>query len=280
MPLALLIEALGITPNASQHGYGIDSMLEMLFWFMTVLFVGWGSFYAYTLWRFRESRHPKADYVGATSHLPTKLEGGVLVLEVVLLLAFAAPIWANRVDQWPTSSDVIHVRAVGQQFAWNFQYAGPDGVFGERDQRLVSASNQLGLNRKDPAAFDDLTAQNEMHLPVGHPCIIDVMSKDVIHDFCIPNMRIAQDAIPGSIIPMWFTPIKTGTYDVVCAQLCGSGHYSMKATLVVESETDYQKWYNETAKQSGATVIAPEPAAPAPTPATPAAPAPAAAKQP
>ena len=74
------------------------------------------------------------------------------------------------------------------------------------------------------------------------------MSKDVIHDFCIPNMRVAQDAIPGSIIPLWFTPVKTGTYDVVCAQLCGSGHALMHATLVVDSAADYKKWYDSTLK--------------------------------
>lgn len=255
MTFALLMESLGIAENASLHGYAIDSMLEMLHWFMLILFVGWGSFYFYTLWRFQKAKSPKANYVGTTSHLPTKLEGGVLVLEVVLLMAFAAPIWANRVDQFPTGKDVTHLRAVGQQFLWNFQYTGPDGQFGKRDLSLVSASNQLGLDRKDPAAADDLTAINEMHLPVNKPCIIDVMSKDVIHDFCIPNMRVAQDAIPGSIIPMWFIPVKTGTYEIVCAQLCGDNHSLMKGTLVVESEADYKKWFDETAKLSGARVV-------------------------
>ena len=137
MTFALLIEALGIAPNASQHGYAIDSMLEMLHWFMLVLFVGWGSFYFYTLWRFQKKKNPKANYVGATSHLPTKLEGGVLVLEVVLLMSFATPIWANRVDQFPTGPDVIHLHAVGEQFLWNFQYSGADADFGRRDMRLV-----------------------------------------------------------------------------------------------------------------------------------------------
>ncbi len=249
------MEALGIAPNAALHGFAIDSMLEMLHWFMLILFVGWGSFYAYTLWRFRAKKNPRANYVGTTSHLPTKLEGGVLVLEVVLLMAFAAPIWANRVGQFPTGPDVTHLRAVGQQFLWNFQYTGADGEFGKRDEALVSPSNQLGLDRKDPAAADDLTAINEMHIPLNKPCIIDVMSKDVIHDFCIPNMREAQDAIPGAIIPMWFIPVKTGSYEVVCAQLCGNGHSAMKAILVVDNDADYKKWFNETAKLSGATVV-------------------------
>ncbi len=256
MTFAVLIESLGITPNASLHGYAIDSMLEMLHWFMLVLFLGWGSFYAYTLWRFRQKKSPKANYVGTTSHLPTKLEGGVLVLEIVLLMAFAAPIWANRVDQFPKAGpDVTHLRAVGQQFLWNFQYTGPDGKFGDRNIKLVSTSNQLGLDRNDPDAADDLTAINEMHLPVNKPCIIDVMTKDVIHDFCIPNMRVAQDAMPGAVIPMWFIPVKTGTYEIVCAQLCGNNHSLMKATLVVESEADYKKWFDETAKLSGAKVV-------------------------
>jgi cytochrome c oxidase subunit 2 len=259
MTFAILMESLGIAPNASLHGYAIDSMLEMLHWFMLILFVGWGSFYAYTLWRFQRKKSPRANYVGTTSHLPTKLEGGVLVLEIVLLMAFAAPIWANRVAQFPTGPDVTHIRVVGQQFLWNFQYSGPDGKFGHRDIKLVSASNQLGLDRSDPDAADDLVAMNEMHLPVNKPCIIEIMSKDVIHSFCIPNMRVAQDAIPGTIIPTWFIPVKTGTYEIVCAQLCGNGHSTMRGTLVVDSEADYKKWFDETAKLSGAKVVEGEP---------------------
>ncbi len=260
MHFALLMELLGIAPNAALQGYALDSMLEMLHWFMLVLFVGWGSFYAYTLWRFRAGKNPKANYVGTTSHLPTKLEGGVLVLEVVLLMAFAAPIWANRVDEFPTGPNVVHLRAVGQQFQWNFQYMGPDGTFGKRDPMLVSASNPLGLDRSDAAAADDLVATNEFHIPLNTPCIIDVMSKDVIHDFCIPNMRTMEDAIPGAIIPLTFIPIKTGTYDVVCAQLCGSGHALMRATLVVDTPADYQKWYNQVAKMQGAKISSEAPA--------------------
>ena len=263
MTFALLIELLGIAPNASRHGYTIDSMLEMLHWFMLILFVGWASFFFYTLFKFHHSRHPKANYTGATSHLPTKLEGGVLVLEVVLLLAFAAPIWASRVDQFPNGPDVIHLRAVGQQFLWNFQYTGPDGKFGQRDIKLVTASNPLGLDRNDPNAADDLTATGEMHLPINKPVIVDVMSKDVIHDFCLPNMRVAQDAIPGTTIPLWFVPVKLGTYEIVCAQLCGNGHSAMKATLIVQSQADYDQWFKDTAKLSGAKVIAGADASPA-----------------
>ena len=242
---AVLIELLDIAPNASEHGYAIDTMLEMLLWFMLVLFVGWGTFYAYTLWRFHHKKHPKALYSGAASHLPSKLEGGIAVFEVVILLSFATPLWSYRTDQFPDGPNVTHLRAVGEQFLWNFQYTGADRKFGERKSQLVTAANPLGLNPKDPDGFDDLTTRNEMHLPVGQPCIVDVMSKDVIHDFCIPNMRSAQDAIPGSVIPLWFTPIKEGTYEIVCAQLCGSNHSAMRGVLVVESKDKYDKWYKE-----------------------------------
>jgi cytochrome c oxidase subunit 2 len=255
MTFAFLMESLGIAPNASLHGYDIDNMLEMLHWFMLILFVGWGGFYAYTLWRFRHGKNPRANYVGTTSHLPTKLEGGVLVLEVVLLMAFAAPIWANRVDAFPRGSGVVHLRTVGQQFLWNFEYTGPDGKFGTHKIGLVTSSNQLGIDRSDLDAKDNLVTVGEMHLPVNRPCIIDVSTKDVIHDFCIPNMRVATDAMPGAIIPIWFVPVKTGTYDIVCAQLCGSNHSLMRATLVVDTEADYKKWFDETAKLSGATVV-------------------------
>lgn len=242
---AIINEALGIAPNAAEHGDAIDSMLEMLFWFMALLFVTWGSFYAYMLIRFHHKKHPKALYAGAATHFPSKVEGGIAVFEVVILLSFATPLWSLRTDQFPTGPDVTHIRVVGEQFLWNFQYSGADGKLGGRKAEYVTAANPLGLDKNDADGKDDLATRNEMHLPVNKPCIVDVMSKDVIHDFCIPNMRSAQDAIPGSVIPMWFTPIKEGTYDIVCAQLCGSGHSAMRAALVVESQAKYDAWFKE-----------------------------------
>jgi len=89
---------------------------------------------------------------------------------------------------------------------------------------------------------------------------VELSSKDVIHDFFIPDMRIAGDAIPGSLIPIWFTPVKTGTYEVVCAQLCGLGHYGMKGTLVVDTPQDYQAWLKERAELAGTQTTPPAPA--------------------
>ena len=243
--LALINEFLGQPPNASEHGYQIDQIIEFAHWFMGALFVGWSVYFIYVLFRFHQSRQPRADHEGVKSGISTHLEFSVVLIDAVLLVGFAIPLWAKRVNEFPTTKDVILVHAVGQQFNWNFHMPGPDGVFGRRDVNLVSNTNPLGIDWSDPAAKDDMTAVGELHVPVDRPVIIQVSSKDVIHNFALPAMRIAQDAIPGSIIPMWFKPLKVGTYEVVCGQLCGLGHYGMKGTVMVDTPADYQAWLKE-----------------------------------
>ncbi len=249
--LALINEFLGQPPNASEHGYQIDHILEFSHWFMGALFVGWSLFFIFVLIRFRKGRHPAADHAGVRSGISTHLEFSVVLIEAVLLLGFAIPLWAKRVNEFPPTKDTILVHAVGQQFNWNFHLPGPDGQFGRRDVGFVTNSNPLGLDPNDPAGKDDLVTLGELHVPVDRPVIIELSSKDVIHNFCLPHMRIAADAIPGSLIPMWFKPIKTGTYEVVCGQLCGLGHYGMKGTLVVDTPEDYQAWLKERAELAG-----------------------------
>jgi cytochrome c oxidase subunit 2 len=257
--LALLNELIGLPPNASEHGYQIDHIIEFSHWFMGALFLGWSVFFIYVLLRFRKGRHPVADHEGVKSGISTHLEFAVVLIEAVLLIGFAIPLWAKRVNQFPEDKDAILVHAIGQQFNWNFHLPGPDGQFGRRDIALVSNSNPLGLDSKDPASKDDIVVLGELHVPVDRPVIIELSSKDVIHNFALPHMRMAQDAIPGQIIPMWFKPIKTGSYEVVCGQLCGLGHYSMKGMLVVDNPADYQAWLKERVELSGSQT------APAPT---------------
>ena len=257
--LALINELIGLPPNASEHGYQIDHIIEFSHWFMATLFVGWSVFFIYVLLRFRKGRHPVADHEGVKSGISTHLEFAVVLIEAVLLVGFAIPLWAKRVNQFPENKDAIVVHAVGQQFNWNFHLPGPDGQFGKRDIALLSNSNPLGLDPSDPAGKDDIVVLGELHVPVDRPVIIELSSKDVIHNFCLPHMRIAQDAIPGQMIPMWFKPIKTGSYEVVCGQLCGLGHYGMKGMLVVDNPADYQAWLKERVELSGSQT------APAPT---------------
>src|SRR5206468_8952217 len=115
-------------PNASEHGFLIDHMLEFCHWFMLLLFVGWTSFFLFTLFRFHRSRHPMADYHGVQTHASTHVEFMVVLIEAVLLLAFALPLWAKRVNEWP-KGDALVIKVIGQQFAWNFWYPGAGGKF-------------------------------------------------------------------------------------------------------------------------------------------------------
>lgn len=249
--LALINEFIGMPPNFSEHGYQIDHIIEFCHWFMGALFVGWSAFFIFVLFRFRKGRQPRADHEGVRSGISTHLEFSVVLIEAVLLVGFAIPLWARRVNEFPTTNDVVLVHVTGQQFNWNFHLPGPDGQFGRRNIDLVSNSNPLGLDPNDPAAKDDLVTQGELHVPVNRPVIIELASKDVIHNFALVSMRMAADAIPGSLIPFWFKPIKTGTYEVICGQLCGLGHYGMKGTLVVDTPEDYQAWLKERAELAG-----------------------------
>jgi cytochrome c oxidase subunit 2 len=204
-----MLELLGLPLDASVHGQKLDQMTVVVHWLMLILFVGWGSFFAYTLVRFRRGRNPKADYTGVKSHVSSYLEVGIALFETVLLIGFAVPLWAERVNDFPPDADAIVVRVVAEQFAWNVHYPGPDGVFGRTDLKLVSSENPLGLDREHEDAKDDIWTVNQLNLPVNKPVIIRLSSKDVIHSFGLPLFRVKQDVIPGEVIPLWFTPTMT-----------------------------------------------------------------------
>jgi cytochrome c oxidase subunit 2 len=250
-----MTEWLGLPALAATHGADIDNLIGWVHIFMLVLFVGWGAFFAYVLVRFRRSRNPVASYTGAKTHASSYLEGGVLVVELVLLFAFSIPLWAARVDHIPPDKEALVVQLTGEQFAWNVRYAGPDGVFGRTDLKLIDVQeNPLGIDYEDPAAKDDITTLNQMYLPVNRPVVVKLRSKDVIHSFNVPEFRVKQDAIPGLTIPVWFIPnvtteemrTRSGNaefqYEIACAQLCGLGHYRMRGFVTVVTPEEFQKW--------------------------------------
>lgn len=237
--------------NAAEHGYLTDHMLEMVHWFMLLLFVGWSVFFVVSLVRFRKSRSPRADYHGVQSKASTHVEFTVVLVEAALLLGFALPLWGMRVSEFPKDDPVI-VRAVGEQYRWSFHYPGPDKKFGRQDALLITASNALGLDPKDPNSKDDVITSNDLHLPVNRSAIIQVSSKDVIHSLSLQAMRIGQDAIPGISTPIWFRPVRIGTYEIVCGQLCGLGHYAMRALMTIETEADYEQFLKDSAPQPAA----------------------------
>jgi len=258
-----MTEWLGLPALAAVNGGQIDSLIGWTHIFMFVLFVGWGGFFTYCLVRFHRSRNPVADYKGVTSHTSTYLEGGVAIVEAILLLGFSIPIWASKVDHRPPENEALVVEVTGEQFAWNVHYAGPDGHFGRTDiTKIDLQSNPLGLDRTDPAAKDDVTTVNQLYLPVNKPIIVKLRSKDVIHSFGVPEFRVKQDAVPGLTIPIWFIPnvttadmrARTGNpefqYEIACAQLCGLGHAHMRGFVTVLGPDEFQKWMDEKVKES------------------------------
>ncbi len=227
-------------PDASAHGARLDSLNSLVHWLMAILFVAWSAYFLFVLFRFSAKRNPTATYSGTKSHLSTYAEVAVAVIEVVLLVGFAIPAWADWVEPHGTTEDALVVRVIGEQFAWNVHYPGEDGVFGRSAPDLVdTATNPVGLDRSDPLAADDIVAINQLHLPVNRPVTVRLSSKDVIHSFALPVMRVKQDAIPGMEIPIHFTPVlEMGDdvrWEIACAQLCGLGHYRMRGFLTVES---------------------------------------------
>src|SRR5262249_14299763 len=167
-----MLQYLGLPVAASEHAGEIDQMIVLVHWLMLVLFVGWGLFFLFVLARFRSGANPKASYSGAKGKFAKSTEIAVAIVEIILLVVYAIPAWATRVRNIPSEHEAVVVRVVGEQFAWNVHYAGPDGKFGRTDIKLVSADNPLGLDRADPAAKDDITTINQLNLPAGRPILV------------------------------------------------------------------------------------------------------------
>ena len=255
-----MLNYLGLPAAASTHAADIDHMTVLVHWLMLVLFVGWGAFFVFVLFRFRRGANPKADYAGAKGKIAKSTEIAVAIVEVILLIGYAIPAWAIRVKTFP-SGDAVIVHVTGEQFAWNVHYPGADGKFGRTDITKVSADNPLGLDRSDPNAKDDITTINQLNVPVDRPILVYLSTKDVIHSFGLYEMRVKQDAIPGMQIPVWFVPNVTTEemrrrlgepdfdYEITCSQLCGLGHFRMRGFVTVQSDADFRKWLADQAKE-------------------------------
>ncbi len=259
-------EYLGFPVNASEHGLIIDHMNGWIHWLMLILFIGWGIFFILTLYKFGiKNNNEKADYEGVKSHYSTYAEYGVILFEVFLLIAFAMPVWSMVKTNLPDiDNDTIEIRVIAQQFAWNIHYPGGDGKFGKTRIDLVDEeSNPVGLDRESINGADDIIKVNQLHIPVNKDIMIYLSSKDVIHSFSLPEMRVKQDAIPGMTVPVFFKATLTtddflkeieGTkregmgYEIACAQLCGNSHYRMKGYMTVETMDEYESWLEEQAE--------------------------------
>lgn len=241
----------GIT-LASKEGKGIDNLITTMHIFMAVIFIGWAAFFVYCLARFRQRPDHRANPVPVKAKASKYSEVLVALFEAAVLIGFSIPIWKSAKAEPPTDKDnPFRVRVVGEQFAWNFQYPGKDGQFGRLNPTMVNtATNVLGLDRAEAGADD--VVSGELHIPVNRPIIVEITSKDVIHSFFLPVMRVKQDAIPGMRIPVWFTPTMEGNFEVACAQLCGNNHYSMRAVMYVQPQQTVDAWIAEKSKPAEA----------------------------
>ncbi len=242
-----MLTRLGLPPQASAHAAAVDHLLTQVHWQMAVMFIGWGLFFLFVLVRFRQGAHPRATYQG-TSGLAARIAIAAVVAEAALIVFHALPVWATRTPGDFPGGEATVVRVVAEQFAWNVQYPGADGQFGRTAIRLVAVDNPIGLDRSDPAAADDLTTINQLVMPVDRPILIHLSSKDVVHSFAISEMRVKHDAVPGLVVPVWFMPTVIGNYEVACSQLCGLGHYRMRAAVSVVSSGDYQAFLADEAR--------------------------------
>jgi cytochrome c oxidase subunit 2 len=233
---------------ASEHGGRIDSLFMAVLIVTGIAFVLVQGALGFFIARYGENSGERAAYW----HDNPKAEAFLLITTAVILtvLVFMGQrVWASIyfADE-PANATVVQI--TGEQFSWNFHYPGADGQFGRTDTKLITNTNSIGLDRADPAAKDDVVTSNILHAPLGKPIRVRLRSKDVIHSFFLPNFRTKQDAVPGMGIEVWFTPTKAGQYEIACAELCGLGHYRMRASLTVdESQDAFNKWLEEAGKQ-------------------------------
>ena len=226
------------TPIAS-NWQTIDATITITFWITGAAFVAVVLFMAYCVFRFRTKEGRRALYEPENKRLEAWLTIAT-ALGVAAMLAPGLFVW-NRFITVP--ADATEIEVVGQQWRWSYRLPGEDGRLGSVDTRLVGADNPLGLVPGDPSGQDDIIIEAEdLHLPIGRPVKVLLRSIDVLHDFYVPEFRAKMDMIPGSVTWFWFTPTRAGTFDVLCAELCGSGHAVMRGRVVVQEPAEYQAW--------------------------------------
>ena len=237
-----LLAVLGLPINASAQGAEVDRLILFVHYLMFALFAFWFCYFVYVLVRFNKRFNPKPDYHGAQTHASSYLELAVALVEAVLLVAMALPIWRHTVVHFPPEKESTVIRVIAQQFQWNGWYPSKDGAFVRADRKFVAGDNPFGFDKSDPNYKNNFTIIGNFVVPVDKPVIAYISSQDVIHSFACRPLRAMQDAIPGMRIPVHFTPARIGEYQINCAQLCGLSHAFMRGTIKVVSQPDYDKW--------------------------------------
>ncbi|HLU07415.1 MAG TPA: c-type cytochrome [Woeseiaceae bacterium] len=226
------------TPLASNWSQ-IDDTIGITFWVTGFVFVAVNLFMAYAIIRYRHKKDQRANYEPENK----RLEGWLTLFTTIGVAAMLAPglfVWASFVE---VPEDAIEVEAVGQQWHWSYRLPGEDGEFGKSDLKLVTDDNPFGMDAEDPAGQDDiLISDPQLHLPVDRPVKLWLRSKDVLHNFTVAQFRVKMDLVPGMVTYMWLTPTRTGRYEVLCEELCGIAHHTMRGAVMVEEQQAFDEW--------------------------------------
>ncbi len=238
--------------SASDQGEGVDKLIYVTLLITGVVFVITQILLFVFAFKYQEKEGREAFYFPHSNKLEV-IWTVIPAIALTILVAFGLKHWFQLTSDAPADAAVVEI--TGKQFNWLIRYPGKDGQLGRRSIHLIdpAASNELGVDWADPLSKDDFQA-TEVHLVVGKPVKFVIGSRDVIHDVGLPQFRLKMDAVPGIPTTLWFTPKfttkqmkeKTGnpdfTYEISCDQMCGSGHYSMRGVIVVETQAEYDAW--------------------------------------
>jgi len=226
------------TPLASNWGM-IDLTVDITFWVCGVVFVAVNMFTAYCVWRFRARPGNKAHYEPESAKLEIVLTVFTSI-GVALMLTPGLFVWADFVRVPEEATDV---EVVGKQWNWSFRLPGRDNDLGDSDVRYMNVDNPLGVDPADPAGQDDvIIAGPILHLPKDQAVQTWLRSVDVLHNFTVPQFRVKMDLVPGLVTYQWFIPTVPGTYEILCEELCGTGHFAMRGKVVVDEQAAYDTW--------------------------------------
>jgi cytochrome c oxidase subunit 2 len=235
-------------PTISTSGVSVDHQMDETMLGSGFLFITSQLVLAGFVWAFGNRKGQIKNWPGG--HRPVVAFGIIIVgLEILSLTFVGSKVWAAMYIT-PAAAGSLRVDVQAEQFAFFFRYAGPDGVFGSihPDKINDGNGNYFGLDPENDVASRDDIVVGSLYVPVNTPIELTLHSKDMIHNFYVPELRLQQDIVPGIDIPLHFTTTKIGQYEIVCTQLCGLGHYSMRAFLNVQSQSDFDAWLKQ---QSG-----------------------------
>jgi cytochrome c oxidase subunit 2 len=226
------------TPIASNWG-AIDTTISITFWVTGIVFVLVNLFMAYAVYRYRHRAGGRAQYEPENKRLEWWLLG-VTAVGVAAMLTPGLFVWAKFVD---VPSDAMEVEVVGQQWNWTYRFPGQDGKLGRVSAGNISSSNPFGIDPADRDGQDDILIDSgEVRLPLGRPIKLLLRSKDVLHNFAVAEIRIKMDMVPGMVTHAWFTPTRTGRFDLLCQELCGIAHFAMRGRMVIDEPAAFESW--------------------------------------